>query len=94
MISYNMHNLLQCPRVIQGLGLALYQSQSTCFQYVLSVLGTAIPEGLRQLWLDQTVTLGISKGLGKNCKQGGSCFYSTLVRSGRTVALPYRFTPI
>lgn len=68
MISYKMHNLLQCPSVIQGLGLALYQSQSTCLQYVLSVLGTAIPEGLQQLWLDQTVPLGISKGPGINCK--------------------------
>lgn len=68
MISYKMHNLLQCPSVIQGLGLALYQSQSTCLQYVLSVLGTAIPGGLQQLWLDQTVPLGISKGPGINCK--------------------------
>lgn len=63
-----MHNLLQCNLVIQSSGLALYQSQSTCLQYVLSVLGTAIPEGLQQLWLDQTVLLQISKGPGINCK--------------------------
>lgn len=56
------------PSVIQGLGLALHQPQSTCLQYVLSLLGTAIPEGLQQLWLDQTVPLGTAEGPGINCK--------------------------
>lgn len=41
------------PLSYSRLGLALYHSLSTCLQYVLSELGTAIPEGLQQLRLDQ-----------------------------------------
>lgn len=60
MISYKMYNLFQCLCYSR---LALYQSQSACLQYVLSVLGTTIPEGLQQLWLDQIVPLGNIKGI-------------------------------
>lgn len=63
-----MINLLQRPSVIQGLGLALYQYQSTCLQYVLTALGAAVPEGLQQLWLNQTMPLRTAKGPGVNCK--------------------------
>lgn len=74
-----MLNLLQCPSVIQGLGWALYRSQSTCLQHVLTVLGAAVPEGFQQLCLNPAVPLRRAKGPGINCKQGGSCFYSTPV---------------
>lgn len=79
------------PLSYSKLGLALYHSLTTCLQYVLSELGTAIPEGLQQLWLDQQCHGDIK---GSTHKLQIRKKLLLLNQPQLTVASPYTLTPI